>query len=495
MKRKKLIARLFVFTIVMALVTTGFASALTLPPTVTKTASPTDINLKGSGGIEETTVTITVTGAGGTSTTITPMDVIFALDSSGSMDWNDPGGERKNASKSFVDKMDDTRDKAGLVSWDDYQDGNAIDIALPLTNDFTLVKSQIDLVDAYGGTDLDAGLNASIGLLDIDKQADASHVIIFLTDGQGNYTSSGNPGSPADDAALKGYVIYSIGLGTPPPSPANLQDMANATGGKYYPAPTADNLQAIFDEIYEEVVTSTIPYNVDVIEVTQSYIEDEGSFNITPDSVVTDGAGITTITWNNIGMISSDGDPDLSADEIVTLSFTAKSSLVGTSLEVDVSGSAMVCYDDNEGNFVDCVPIPQAQINVNSPPDCSTAAPSLSVIWPPNHKFVSISVVGVTDPEGDPFTITVDSIWQDEPVDTLGDGSFTPDGMGVGTDTAEVRAERMGGGNGRVYHISFTVMDEKGATCSGEVLVGVPHDVQDTPIDDGALFDSTALSP
>jgi len=132
---------------------------------------------------------------------------------------------------------------------------------------------------------------------------------------------------------------------------------------------------------------------------------------------------------------------------------------------------------------------------VNTPPDCSVAVPSVDVIWPPNHKFVRIDILGVTDPDGDPVAITIDGIFQDEPVDTFGDGNFTPDGLGIGTSTAQVRAERAGAkkvpGNGRVYHIFFTADDGLGGTCTDEVLVGVPHDVNDTPIDDGALFDST----
>lgn len=138
---------------------------------------------------------------------------------------------------------------------------------------------------------------------------------------------------------------------------------------------------------------------------------------------------------------------------------------------------------------------------VNSPPDCSEAVPSVDLIWPPNHKFVSVNILGATDPDGDPVTINIDSIYQDEPVDTYGDGSFTPDGQGVGTDTAEVRAERTGTkkvpGNGRVYHIFFTATDDKGAACSGTAVVGVPHDQGqlDVPIDDGLYYDSTALMP
>lgn len=330
------------------------------PPTVTKSVSPQDINIAGSGVGEETTVTIEVTGSGGTSTTITPMDVVFALDSSGSMGWNDPSDLRISASKSFVDKMDDSRDQAGVVSWD-----NNIDFTWPLSSDFTTVKSKIDLVDSSGGTNLNVGLNAAIGVLDAGKDPNAAWVIIFLSNGAGTYTPAAS-GGPAAVAAAKNYVIYSIGLGDSPATAA-LTDMATATGGKYYASPTADNLQAIFDDIYEEIVISTIPYNVAVSEVTRSYIIEEGSFNIAPDSVDTDiVTGETTIVWNDIGLIN-DGDPDLSADETVTLTFTAKSNQVGTNLPVEAL-DAEVCYDDSDGNYVGCVEIPQGYINVNPMP-------------------------------------------------------------------------------------------------------------------------------
>jgi len=39
----------------------------------------------------------------------------------------------------------------------------------------------------------------------------------------------------------------------------------------------------------------------------------------------------------------------------------------------------------------------------------------------------------------------------------------------------QLRAERSGTGDGRVYRISFTASDGKD-NCSGTVFVGVPHD-------------------
>lgn len=128
---------------------------------------------------------------------------------------------------------------------------------------------------------------------------------------------------------------------------------------------------------------------------------------------------------------------------------------------------------------------------VNTPPDCSGAYGSPRKLWPPNHKFVAIDVLGVVDPDGNSVSITIDSIFQDEPVNELGDGNTLPDGRGVGSDKAEVRAERAGTGNGRVYHIEFTADDGCDGFCSGEIEVGVPHDYQDVPVDDGALYDST----
>lgn len=127
----------------------------------------------------------------------------------------------------------------------------------------------------------------------------------------------------------------------------------------------------------------------------------------------------------------------------------------------------------------------------NRPPDCTNAYPSDDVLWPPNHKMVPIQILGVVDPDGDPVTITIDSIWQDEPTNGLGDGDKSPDASGIGTDTAWVRRERSGLGDGRVYKISYTATDDKGASCSCYVYVGVPHDVKDTPVDSGTIYDST----
>jgi len=132
----------------------------------------------------------------------------------------------------------------------------------------------------------------------------------------------------------------------------------------------------------------------------------------------------------------------------------------------------------------------------NEAPDCSAAFASSGQLWPPNHAYHDITVEGVTDPDGDPVTITITGIFQDESVNGTGDGNTCPDGTGVGSSTASVRAERSGQGDGRVYHISYLAEDGQGGECEGTVTVCVPHSQGQGGgcVDQGPLFDSTDCS-
>lgn len=131
----------------------------------------------------------------------------------------------------------------------------------------------------------------------------------------------------------------------------------------------------------------------------------------------------------------------------------------------------------------------------NRPPNCSFAVANPAEIWPPNHKMIAVSIQGVEDPDGDPVSLTVTSITQDEPVLGIGSGDIAPDGFGVLKGAASVRAERSGKGNGRVYRISFAASDGLGGECTGSVFTAVPHDqgANNIPVDDGQNYDSTVV--
>lgn len=123
---------------------------------------------------------------------------------------------------------------------------------------------------------------------------------------------------------------------------------------------------------------------------------------------------------------------------------------------------------------------------LNLAPDCSTAIATPDRLWPPNHEFIPISISGVSDPENLPTTLTTQCIVQDEPLNGKGDGNTPIDGAGLYSDQPMVRAERAGKGDGRVYHIIFKATDTAGASCTGQVVVQVPHDEASGPaVDSG----------
>jgi hypothetical protein len=130
-------------------------------------------------------------------------------------------------------------------------------------------------------------------------------------------------------------------------------------------------------------------------------------------------------------------------------------------------------------------------ININSPPNCATVTPSSTSLWPPNHKFQLVSLGGATDPDGDTVTLTATGVTQDEPLNGTGDGDTTPDAMlGPASNDVQLRAERSGNGDGRVYRIAFGGSDGRGGTCSGTVTVGVPHNQGSAPTDSGLVVNS-----
>jgi hypothetical protein len=127
----------------------------------------------------------------------------------------------------------------------------------------------------------------------------------------------------------------------------------------------------------------------------------------------------------------------------------------------------------------------------NQSPVC-TAVTVAPTTLSPNPLFVPLTMTGATDPDGDPVTLSVTSVFQDEPVNEIGAGAGTssPDASLL---PLAVRAERNGTGDGRVYHIAFTADDGKGGTCSGTAPVCVQHDRgtgSSSCIDGGPLFNS-----
>lgn len=121
----------------------------------------------------------------------------------------------------------------------------------------------------------------------------------------------------------------------------------------------------------------------------------------------------------------------------------------------------------------------EVEVIDTTPPEI-TVALNRQFLWPPNHKMVDITAaVEVTDNCPNPsFVLT--SITSNEPPNDNGDGNFEPDWSGADFGTPDVafqlRSERMGPRNGRVYTITYTASDNCGNSDVAVVEVRVQHD-------------------
>jgi uncharacterized repeat protein (TIGR01451 family) len=238
-------------------------------------------------------------------------------------------------------------------------------------------------------------------------------------------------------------------------------------------------------------ITYTISYtNTNTYDVTGVTLIDTLPPEVTFVSCTGGGSHSgSTVTWN-IGTITA------GASGSVTLTVQVN---LGTP-----PGTNIINYATINGAEPGTGPTTVSETTVtctNQPPDITDAHPSIKCIWPPNHKFVDITIEGVTDPDGDIITITITGITSDEPtssIDGAGGTKKAPDADPncIGTSIARVRAERSGTGNGRVYEITFIASDGNGGEIEGSVKVCVPHDMKGTCncVDDGQMYDATAIN-
>jgi subtilisin-like proprotein convertase family protein len=100
-----------------------------------------------------------------------------------------------------------------------------------------------------------------------------------------------------------------------------------------------------------------------------------------------------------------------------------------------------------------------------------------SSLWPANHKMVDVTVnYNVADNCTAPSAITRSlSVASNEPVNGTGDGDTGPDWEVIDANHVRLRAERAGGGSGRIYTITITATDAAGNSTTRNVNVKVPH--------------------
>ena len=111
-------------------------------------------------------------------------------------------------------------------------------------------------------------------------------------------------------------------------------------------------------------------------------------------------------------------------------------------------------------------------------PTISDLQATPSVLSPPNHKMVPVTIsVTVTDNcDGAVLqSCTIISVSSNEPISGTGEGDTAPDWEITGNLTLRLRAERAGSGTGRTYTMTVQCTDNAGNRASRSTTVTVPH--------------------
>jgi hypothetical protein len=194
-------------------------------------------------------------------------------------------------------------------------------------------------------------------------------------------------------------------------------------------------------------------------------------------------------------------DPGATASDGCAGNLTGAITVAG-SVNTNVVGSYALTYSVTDGSHmvstgrtVNVVDSTAPVINLNG------QAPSM---WPPNHKYETFRVTDFVTSVSDSCAtslgvsaVVISKVTSDELENSGGDGNTLND-IVIAADcrSVQLRSEREGGANGRVYTITFKVVDGSGNSSTATAKVTVPKSQGSGPaIDDGPHYTVISSCP
>jgi hypothetical protein len=189
--------------------------------------------------------------------------------------------------------------------------------------------------------------------------------------------------------------------------------------------------------------------------------------------------------FGTLGSISGGGAVLLQANQLLSSSNfpvvhgqdpVVNPTYMGDYDQVVANGNTAICltWGDNRlanPNFAAHTHQPDVrfvEVSLCTAPVISNVSATPNVLWPPDHKFVDVTV-NYTETSNCPATCTLSVASNEPPVDDK-----TPEFVVVDAHHVQLRAERLGTGDGRIYTITITCTNP-GGTKTSSVIVTVPH--------------------
>lgn len=185
-------------------------------------------------------------------------------------------------------------------------------------------------------------------------------------------------------------------------------------------------------------------------------------------------------------------------------------SVTGGTIDGDNAGSSANIIAGDAGTMMVSVEVTDGTTNCSNTATQEvtvedTEAPVITpktnpiTLWPPNHGYVTINlnqfVTSVSDNCTDLTTsnVVISKVTSDEPEDATGGGDGnTKNDIVIASDcqSVQLRSERQGSGNGRVYMIHLSLNDGNGNTGAATCFVTVPKSQNGNPaVNDDVSFE------
>jgi tight adherence protein C len=176
---------------------------------------------------------------------LTPASIVVAIDVSGSMAEQDRLPQARAATRTFLNQIRRS-DRVALLSF-----ASDIQMRQSFTSDRRLLGRAIDGLATTGNTRLYDGLDRAV--THAMSAPSGSRAVILLTDGEDTESISS-----VDDgiamAARSGTPVYTIGLGNEVKADV-LQRISAETGGRFYQAPSSQDLARVFLQISRQLTS------------------------------------------------------------------------------------------------------------------------------------------------------------------------------------------------------------------------------------------------